>query len=175
MLTENPGQLKSMVSSSTEIFLTKRILRYIEMNGQLHCWNLAFEPIERKRLKNLKSIMGCSNLCVVFDTPCVLKFLQEREKDSSLHTPARLIQAPRAHPNHPDHPDYPGHLDHHPHHTDALTNPTTPTISTPAPWPPWKPPTTPSTITNLITPTPWPPWPPWPSWPSQPPQPPWPT
>ena len=168
MLTENPGQLKSMVSSSTEIFLTKRILRYIEMNGQLHCWNLAFEPIERKRLKILKSIMGCSNLCVVFDTPCVLKFLQEREKDSSLHTPARLIQAPRAQctsHHHPDHPDYPGHLDHHPHHTDALTNPTTPTILTPAPWPPWKPPTTPSTITNLITPTPWPPWPPQPPWP----------
>ena len=89
MLTENPGQLKSMVSSSTEIFLTKRILRYIEMNGQLHCWNLAFEPIERKRLKILKSIMGCSNLCVVFDTPCVLKFLQERERriQAFIHPP----------------------------------------------------------------------------------------
>ena len=105
MLTENPGQLKSMVSSSTEIFLTKRIWRYIEMNGQLHCWNLAFEPIERKRLKILKSIMDCSNLCVVFDTPCVLKFLQEREKHlrpkpqkhSSLHTPGKAFFRPQVH------------------------------------------------------------------------------
>ena len=151
MLTENPGQLKSMVSSSTEIFLTKRILRYIEMNGQLHCWNLAFEPIERKRLKNLKSIMGCSNLCVVFDTPCVLKFLQEREKDSYTR------------------PSYSGP-------TCTSQPPWPPRLSRP-PWP--SPPPhwrsdQPNHADYLITPTPWPPWPLWPSRPSRPPQPPWP-